>query len=441
MKLMLIALTLAATLAGPPAPAAPPELRFATVPRAAWADADPADSLYRSARRALSDKDYETAARLFDSIVARFPRSEYAPDALYWKGFALYRSGNLDDAANALEAQARRYPRAATRSDASALLIQIKGQLAQRGDASAQQDVNRVASQSGRSCADMEVQMAALDAMQQMDSERVLPLLRRVLARRDDCSKPLRKNALFILAQRQGGDRERILLEVAKGDPEPSVKQDAVFYLQQAKSDLAIDALEDLLLRSDDNVLRKNALFALSQNRSDRARKIIKAFALAENVPVSLRNDAVFHVAQSRDGADAAWLREAYAKLPNGQVRDNLLFHIASRPSEATNRWLASVIMDSKESPEQRKNALFHLAQRKTDGVDELISVYDKVPEAMRKEIIFYIAQRRDGASLDKIISIAKSDPSPQLRKEALFYIGQSKDPKALKALEEIVNP
>jgi len=108
-------------------------------PPAPWAQDDPADSLYTAARRALTRKDYETAARLFDAIVTRFPRSTYAPDALYWKGFALQRNGNLDDAVTALEAQAKRYPQAATRSDASALLIQIQGQLAQRGDPDARQ--------------------------------------------------------------------------------------------------------------------------------------------------------------------------------------------------------------------------------------------------------------------------------------------------------------
>jgi HEAT repeat protein len=441
MKLMLIAVSLAATLAAQTASFTRAEQRFSTTPRAAWADADPADSLYRSARRALSQKDYEAAARMFDAIVARFPRSEYAPDALYWKGFALYRNGSLDDAAAALEAQAKRYPQAGTRSDASALLIQIKGQLAQRGDASAKADVNKAATQSLKSCGDMEVQMAALDAMQQMDAERVLPLLRRVLARRDECSKPLRKNALFILAQKSGGERERILLEVAKTDPDPAVKQDAVFYLQQAKSDAAVDALEDLLLHSDERGVRQNALFALAQIRSDRARKIIRTFAVSDNVPVALRNDAIFHIAQSREADDAAWLRDAYAKITDAEVRTNLMFHIAQRPSAETNRWLASVITDAKETNEQRKNALFHLAQRKSDGGDELSAVYDKVNVPLRKEIIFFIAQRHDAASLDKLIAIAKSDPSPELRKEALFHIGQSKDPKALKALEEIVNP
>ncbi|MEP7002735.1 MAG: HEAT repeat domain-containing protein [bacterium] len=441
MKLMLITVSLAATMAAQVVTTLRAEHAFATTPPTAWSDADPADSLYRAARRALTDKDYEASARLFDAIVARFPRSEYASDALYWKGFALYRNGSLDDAQDALEAQAKRYPKAATRGDASALLIQVKGQLAQRGDASARQDVTRAAAQSGKSCDDMEVQMAALDAMQQMDADRVLPLLKRVLARRDECSKPLRKNALFILAQKSGSEREKILLDVAKSDPDVNVRTDAVFHLQQAKTGAAIEALEDLLLHSDDRGVRQNALFALAQNKSDRARKIIKTFALSDNVPVALRKDAVFHIAQGHSADDAAWLREAYAKVSDSQLRSDIMFQIASMPSAETSRWLASVINDQKETAEQRKNALFFLAQQKNEGLAELIAVYDRTDATIRKEIIFYIAQRHDDASLAKLIAIAKSDPNPQLRKEALFHIGQSKDPKALKALEEIVNP
>lgn len=442
MKSMLLAVSFAVTAAAHSTDAAPHrELGVAPMPRAAWADADPADSLYRAARRALTQKDYEAAAKMFDAVVSKYPRSEYAPDALYWKGFALYRNGSLADAADALEAQARRYPQAATRGDGSALLIQIKGQLATRGDASAQRDVNDAAAQSGRSCDDMEVQMAALDALQRMDAERVLPLLKRVLARRDACSRPLRKNALFILAQKQGVEREQILLNVAKTDPDAGVRQDAVFHLQQAKGDAAIEALEDLLLRGDDRGVRQNALFALAQNRSERARKILRTFALSDDVPVALRNDAIFHIAQGRAADDATWLRDAYAKLPDSDVRANLMFHIASRPSAETTRWLASVILDAKHGMEPRKNALFHFAARKAASTDDLSALYDRAEVPLRKEIIFFLAQRRDAISLDKLIAIAKRDPTPQLRKDALFHIGQSKDPKALKALEEIVNP
>ncbi|HKP16215.1 MAG TPA: HEAT repeat domain-containing protein [Gemmatimonadaceae bacterium] len=441
MKLMLLAVSLAATYAALAPAVAHADERFASMPRVAWAEADPADSLYRAARRSLAQKEYEAAARAFDAIVTRYPRSEYAPDALYWKGFALYRNGNLEEAEAALEAQARRYPKATTRNDAAALLIQVKGQLARRGDTSAQAAVTRAASQSVQGCDDMEMQAAALDAVQRMNADRVLPLLRRVLARRDPCSKPLRKNALFILAQRGGGDRERILLEAAKTDPDPGVRQDAVFHLQQAKSDAAVDALEDLLLHSDETRLRQNALFALAQNHSERARRILRAFALSDTEPLPLRNDAVFHLSQSGDAGDQAWLREAFGKISDPKLRSDVMFHIAQSAGPEASRWLATVVTDTRESDALRKNALFHLSQRKLDGREELIGLYDKVSVPLRKEIIFHLAQRNEPASLDKLIDIAKRDPVPELRKEALFHISHSNDPKALKTLEEIAAP
>jgi HEAT repeat protein len=412
------------------------------LPPPAWADADPADSLYRTARRALTQKDYETAAKLFDSIAAKYPKSDYAPDALYWKGFALYKSGILDEAIDALDLQAKRYPQAATRSDAAALLIQLKGQLARRGDASAQREVESAAAGSGKPCGDMEMQTAALDAIQQMDAERVIPLLKKVLARRDACSASLRKNALFILSQKSGAERERILLEVAKSDPSLDVRQDAVFNLSQARSDASVDALEDLLLHSDERGVRNNALFALAQNKSERARKIVRTFALSENVPVALRKDAIFQLSAGGNAADIAWLKDAYGKIGDADIRKDIVFQVASKNAPETNRWLAGIIVDPKENLEQRKDALFQLASHQADGADDLPAVYDKVNNAaLRKDVLFHMATRHDAASLDKLIAIAKSDPSPELRKEALFHIGQSKDPRALKALEEIVNP
>lgn len=379
-------------------------------PGSAAAQADPADSLYRAARRALSDKDYATAATSFDAIVSKYPRSSYAPDAQYWKGFALYRAGDLERAQDALEAQESRFPRAATHADAAALLIVVKGELAKRGSSQARRDVDRAAASSGRGCQDMELQAAALDAVQQMNAERALPLLRRVVARRDECSIPLRKNAVFILAQHGGADRERILLEVARTDPSTAVRKDAVFHLATAKSDLAVDALEQLL-RGSDPAVRSDALFSLAQMHTERATKTVREFALSTAAPVNLRRDAFFHLAQNASEEDMTWLRQNYARVDDPKLRSDVLFHIAQNASPTTSRWLVSVVLNANETKENRKNAIFHLGQRK------------------------------DEASLDGLISLAKSGPSVELRKEALFHLGQSGDPKAVKALEEIVAP
>jgi len=40
---------------------------------------------------------------------------------------------------------------------------------------------------------------------------------------------------------------------------------------------------------------------------------------------------------------------------------------------------------------------------------------------------------------LQKLMSIARNDPSVELRKMAVNYLGQSKDPEALKFLEELL--
>jgi HEAT repeat protein len=375
------------------------------------AQSPPADSVYTLGRRMLDDKNYDAAARVFDQLLQGYPRSVYAPDALYWKGFALYRNGSLDAAQTALEAQASRFPNAPTRADAAALLIQVKGELARRGDAAARRDVDSAAS-SSNACDDMEVRIAALDALQQMDSERVLPLLRRVMQRRDSCSERLRKNALFILAQKGGADRDKLLLEIAKGDPSSAVRNDAVFYLGQAKSDAAIDALEDVLNNADENGVRGNALFALAQmwNRSERAGRIVMQFAMKDAAPNNLRNDALFHVAQ--------------------------------HPGPETNKWLVGVISNGQAPMELRKNAVFHLAQRKNGSSTDLADVYaTTLPKEIKKDLLFHIAQRRDDASITRLIAIAKTDPVMELRKDALFYLSQSKDPKAMKAIEELLVP
>jgi len=66
-------------------------------PPPAWADQDPGDSLYRSARRLLNGGRYDDAATAFADLIKRYPRSNYTPDAYYWQAFALYKTG---DAAN-----------------------------------------------------------------------------------------------------------------------------------------------------------------------------------------------------------------------------------------------------------------------------------------------------------------------------------------------------
>src|SRR5215218_8303430 len=190
-----------ALLAAPLAAQAPVRLALADAPPPAAFPQDPADALYRQAREALNDEDWAAAARRFQQIRQRYPRSRYAPDALYWEAFARYRTGRVEQlrmALGGLDTQRTRYANAATRRDADQLAARIRGEMARQGDAGAAETVAVDAARAAQCTrrGDDDERMAALNALLQVDADQAMPLLRRVLARRDACSEELRSKAV-----------------------------------------------------------------------------------------------------------------------------------------------------------------------------------------------------------------------------------------------------
>lgn len=451
----LLALPLALGPGGAPAGASaegvPPD--FASAPPAAAHPGDPADSLYQAARQALGRGDYDRAARDFGRIVDRYPDSEYAPDALYWKAFALYRQGDgdaLDQALDALRVQRQRYPDAATRGDADALAIRIQGELARRGDAESAYEVARVASRAaGDSTPDcdeptekMETRIAALNALLQMDADRAVPILKRVLERRDACSVELRRKAVFLVAQHETDDTAAILVRVAEDDPDTEVRENAVFWLSQVDSDDAVDALREILRTSPDPAVREKALFALSQQGSEGARQALRDFAERSDAPEDLREKAIFWIGQEGAGDDAAYLRGLFGKLSDPALRERILFSVSQMDDPGSMDWLLDVAADGKESMELRKKALFWAGQiaEASGGADRLLSLYDRVDDpALKEQLVFVYAQMGTPAAMDRLFDIARHETDPDLRKKAIFWIGQSDDPRAAKFLEETI--
>lgn len=239
---------------------------------------DPADSLYRLARRAMADENYRTAARLFLELVDNFPRSDYAGDALYYRAYALYQLGgqrSLADARRALDRQSEEYPRAGTREDAKTLLTRIQTEQARRGDADAAQKVvekaKELTSEHGCASDDDDMRIAALQGLMQMDAESALPILRQVLAKRGSCTESLRKHAVFIVSQKHSDEATSLLLDVARGDPSVDVRGEAIQWLGQSHSTRAVSALDSIAATTNDDDILDKAIFALSQSHDERS--------------------------------------------------------------------------------------------------------------------------------------------------------------------------
>ena len=462
---------------GTPAPAAVLQ-GVREVPPQAWLRSDPGDSLYRAAREALSAGQYGDAARLFRELRTRYPKSGYTPDALYWEAFSQYRIGGhsrLQSALELLRQQQREYPNAATTGDGQALATRINGELARQGDANAAAVVASTASElappappsigpspvgaapavapvppmgpgfngmRGDGCdREDDVRLMALNAVLQMDADRAVPILQKVLARRDSGSACLRRKAVFILAQKDSPNTGDMLLNVVRTDPDQEVREQAVFWLSQVKGDAAVSALDSIARTSKDPELQKKALFALAQqNDSPKATAALRAFAERPDVSDETRKSAIFWLGQRADVGDVQFLRDLYGRSKSEEVKKQIIFAVSQQNRSAANSgWLVGIARNPNEDIELRKQALFWAGQGGATTA-QVADLYSTMPDQqMKKQVIFVLAQQKDTAAITKLIDIAQHETDPELKKQALFWLGQSNDPRVTKVLEDVL--
>ena len=409
------------------------------------ANDDPADSLYRAARAALADGDYDRAADLFHRITESFPKSIYTQSALYYEAFALYRSGETSDLRRGLAAlqQLRStFPNVGTRGDATTLHTRICTALARQGDESCTITIVLKAESASAPCvaadSDNDVRIAALNGLLQMDPDRAVPILRKVLTRRDPCSRELRRKAVFLVSQQPTPESAELLLSTARDDPSHEVREQAVFWLSQVEDDRAVGMLDSIALHGSDDAVREKALFSLGQQQGHGGLAALRVFAQREDMPPDLRDKAVFWLGQSGGPGSVVFLKDLFGRTTNQSVKQKILFSLSQQSDAA--EWLIDVPLDPKQPEEIRKGAVFWASQGGMP-VERLVRLYDRTDDnAVREQVIFAVSQRSDPAATDALIHIAKSDKNPDMRKKAIFWLGQSSDPRAARFLQELVN-
>jgi HEAT repeat protein len=419
------------------------------IPRAPWSAQDPADSLYRLARRAMADENYRRAAQLFGDLVGRYPESDYAGDALYYRAYSLFQLGSprdLRDAIAALERQTADYSDASTREDAKTLRTRIESLQARHGNAEAAQKVAAKATQLGseKGCPndDDDMRLAALQGLMQMDAEQALPILKQVLEKRGSCSESLRKHAVFIVSQKRGDEATSLLLDVARADPSEDVRAEAIQWLGQVHSPRAVAALDSIAANATDDEILGKAIFALSQSRDERSDAALRRIAADERKSSHARNQAIFWFGQThRDADDMRFLRELFSRSHDDEIQGSIIQAMAQAHTSEAMRWLVDLARDKSLSIEARKNALFWAGQSGAD-LRQLIGLYDEMKGQtdIQNQLIFVFSQRRDRDAIDKLMDIATNDADRDLRKQAIFWLGQSHDPRVQKFLLDLIN-
>jgi len=433
----------------------------------------PEDSLYRVARETLNRGEYRRAADQFATFTQRYPQSRYRPAAIYWQSFALYRAGTEADLRRSLgllDDLAKQSGTASDDPDVSALMTRVIGALASRGDEAAAARLRDGAARNGASCdrEDIEVKAEALSALVQNDPAGSRPVLTRILARRDECSVPLRRRAVYLLGK--DGDASRVdeVLEIAKTDPSREVRSDAISRLAQIPGDRSTAALEQFLNASNDEGTQRAVIRALRSRDDANAARTIRRLIEREDVGDELRAEAIrslvgccgaeavwvaspapsgqnrVNVAQARrqpglSEADVALLRGVYEKSASRTVRTAVVETIARAGGAPAEAWLMALVRNPAEDLRFRSAALGRLRRAETP-IDELGRLYDALTEReLRSNLVQILADREEPGATDKLIEIVKTGTDPVIRRMAISALTRKKDPRSTKLLLDLV--
>ncbi len=408
---------------------------------------DPADSLYRVAQDAMNRGDYRRSADLFAQVQVKYPKSTRLTRAAYNESLMRYRLGSTDELKTALRVLTDKSRMSPTSGDfgneVSNLTMRVRGTLAQRGDAEQQRIVAQEAQRSGCDREDMQVQAEALSAMAQSDMNAAVPMLRRVLNKKEPCSLDLRRNALRILLRRQDTAATSAAIAVAKNRDETlELRVEAVNQLSRLPGDNATATLEELMRTSNEVEIQRAAIRALANSDDARARSSIRTIIERSDVSEALRREALSTFSRDQNSPeDATYLRNLYPRMQSEQLKSAVLSAISRMGGPENDQFLMTIARNTAESTEMRSSAISRLSRsNSTIAVSDLAKLYDAAESrSLRSQVVNVLGQRKEPEALDKLIDILKNSTDYTIRSQVVQYLGRNPDPKAKQALADVM--
>lgn len=90
-----------------------------------------------------------------------------------------------------------------------------------------------------------------------------------------------------------------------------------------------------------------------------------------------------------------------------------------------------------------RGDALFWIAQRAGDtAAGAITDAIERDPDTeVKKRAVFALSQLPRDEAVTRLIDVARNNRNPEVRRQAMFWLGQTNDPRALKFFEDVLRP
>jgi hypothetical protein len=380
-------------------------------PRYATSDSDSASrsEAYREGQRALERERWSQASLVFGKIAqGAGPETDAA---LYWKAYADSKQSLKKESLEGLRQLLSTYPQSAWADDARALEQEIRG---------------RKGTGAASNTDDEELKMYALDGLMQVEPDRALPVLERLLA--GTSSERLKGRALFVLSQSDSPRAREILLRTAKAGQPIGLRCDAVKTLGMSGEPEDIAALT-AIARDPAAPIEVRSAVIEAYLIADRPEDIL---AIAKSDPdPQIRAKAI----ESLGVADALpLLRQLWSTEKDPALRAKLLEAFGIAGDIET---LAKVARESSD-PQIRGKAIQGLAVSDGETAGPILrQLYGEFSANDDKRAVLQALMVQGDAKV--LIELFRTEKDPNMKKVIVQQLAVMDDPDATRTLLEVL--
>jgi hypothetical protein len=364
------------------------------------------DALYDEAKAALDNGDYDQAVSKFDAVAKM--RGRKADAALYFKAYALSKTGNKSQTLATIAEGNKVYPQSKWKKERDILENEVNG--------TANPDV--VPSE--------EEKIQAFVALMNSDPERGLTFAKTWL--QGNASPKMKDRVLFVLATQGNEKAQEVLLAVAKTGNDPDLQRKAIKYVGMSGNSRSRAALKEIYQSSTD-VSVKKAVFQAWLTCGCKAE--VLAVATTERSP-ELQREAVRYLGMM--GAREE-LRALYKSSTDPETRAAIIHGMMLC---GDSQGLAEIATTEKD-PKVLEAAIHNLGLiGGSESLTALVNIYNSQNDPAIKKLVIHALFLHNAGK--EMVALARKETNPELKKELMQKLSLMRSPEITEYMMEILN-
>jgi HEAT repeat protein len=342
------------------------------------------DSSYSSCLSYISQRRYDEAVARCDRVIAA--KGTRTDAALYWKAYAQWKLKQTDPALTTIAQLRKEHAQSRYLADAKVL----------------EQDIRRV---DPATVVDDDLKLLAIQSMQSVEPERAIPLLEGVLGATN--SLPVKKRALYVLAQSTQPRAQQIILNIARGQGNPDLQLEAIRYLRTGKDRQATAAeLQRIYESTTDLTVRRAIIDAYTSTWNTNA---LVHIASTSGAPMPLRQQAISGL------TSVAAPAELWALYQKESDRDLKMQMVSAFGSMQALDQLTQIIKTEKE-PAVRARAVRALGGMRPEKTGQMLADLYSADQDVetRKAVVSALSSQSNAEGL---VAIARKEGNLELKR------------------------